>query len=43
MTQHLIEEQNLEDKRTMRRLAAVVGGFVVFTAVMALSVGLAMN
>jgi hypothetical protein len=43
MTQHLLQEQADEDQRTMRRLAAVIGGFVVFTAVLAISVGLVMG
>lgn len=43
MTQHLIQEQTEEDQRTMRRLGAVIGGFVVATAVMALVVGLVMG
>lgn len=42
MTQHPSQEQTDEDQRTMRRLAAVVGGFIVFTAVLALTVGLVM-
>ena len=31
MTQHLLEEHTLEDQRTMRRLALVIGGFIVAT------------
>lgn len=42
MTQHPSQEQTDEDQRTMRRLAAVVGGFIVFTVVLALTVGLVM-
>ena len=40
MTQHVLPEHILEDQRTLRRLAAVVGGFVVAAAVMALIIGL---
>lgn len=43
MTQHLLEEHTLEDQRTMRRLATVIGGFIVATAVLALAVGLTMG
>ena len=43
MTQHPLQAQTDEDQRIMRRLAIVVGGFVVFTAVLALSVGLVMG
>ncbi|WP_461424949.1 hypothetical protein [Gymnodinialimonas sp.] len=40
MTQHLNPEQTLEDEATMRRLAIVIGGFIAFTAIGALLVGL---
>ena len=43
MTQHLMEEDTLEDQRTMRRLGAVIGAFIVFTAVLAVTVGLIMG
>ena len=43
MTQHLLPEQTDEDRRTMRRLAAVVGLFIVATAVMAVVVGAMMG
>lgn len=43
MTQHTLEEDTLEDQRTMRRLAAVIGGFIVATAILALAVGLTMG
>lgn len=43
MTQHLLEEHTLEDQRTMRRLATVIGGFIVATAILALAVGLTMG
>ena len=40
MTQHLVPQDTYEDQRTMRRLATVVGGFIVATALLAISVGL---
>lgn len=40
MTQHLNPEQTLEDEIILRRLAIIVGGFVVLTAVGALLVGI---
>jgi hypothetical protein len=43
MTQHLMQEQTEEDQRTLRRLGAVIGGFIIATAVMALVVGLIMG
>jgi hypothetical protein len=43
MTQHALEEHTLEDRRTMRRLFTVIGGFVVFTIILALAVGFAMG
>ena len=39
MTQHLLEEHTLEDQRTMRRLALVIGGFVAATMIMAIVIG----
>jgi hypothetical protein len=39
MTQHALPEQTLEDQRTMRRLVIVVACFVVFTATMAVGIG----
>ena len=33
MTQHILQEHTEEDVRTMRRLAAVIGSFVVATAI----------
>ena len=38
MTQHVLENDTLEDRATMRRLAVVIGGFIAFTAVLAVSV-----
>jgi hypothetical protein len=43
MTQHVLPEQTLEDHRTLRRLAFVVGCFVVFTAAMAVGIGLTLG
>jgi hypothetical protein len=43
MTQHSLPEQTLEDRRTMRRLALIIGGFLAFTAAMAVGVGLALG
>lgn len=43
MTQHILPEHEEEDRRTMRRLASVIGGFLVFTAALAIIVGVAMG
>ncbi len=43
MTQHVLQEHTLEDHRTMRRLAIVVGCFLAFTAAMAVGIGLTMG
>lgn len=43
MTQHLVHEQELEDKRTLRRLGLIVLGFLVATALLAVSVGAIMG
>jgi hypothetical protein len=43
MTQHLSPADTLADKRAMRRLATVIGCFLVATAIMALAVGLIMG
>jgi hypothetical protein len=43
MTQHLLPEHTLEDRRTMRRLAVVIGCFLAFTAAMAVAVGVALG
>ena len=43
MTQHLLKEDEIEDRTTMRRLAAVIGGFVLATAVLAVTVGIFMG
>ena len=36
MTQHLTQQQTDEDRRTLRRLVAIVGGFFSFAVIMAL-------
>lgn len=43
MTQHILEEDNLADKQAMRRLASVIGAFVIATALLGLVVGLTMG
>ena len=43
MTQHLMQEHEIEDRTAMRRLAAVIGCFAIATAVLALAVGLIMG
>jgi len=43
VTQHLLPEQAEEDQLIMRRLAIVVGGFVIFTAALAITVGVIMG
>ena len=43
MTQHLLQEHTDEDQQTMRRLATVIGAFIVATIVLALSVGVVMG
>lgn len=39
MTQHVLQEDTLEDQRTLRRLAAVIGCFVAASAAMAIIIG----
>ena len=43
MTQHLLQEDTVEDQTIMRRLALVIGTFVAATAVMAIVVGMIMG
>ena len=43
MTQHIRQEDTQEDARTMKRLATVIGAFIVATAVLAVSVGMVMG
>jgi hypothetical protein len=40
MTRHILPEDEIEDRRTLRRLGLVIGGFFVGTAAMALIVGM---
>ena len=40
MTQHILSEDTVEDRRTMRRLAIVIGCFRAFTAAMAVGIGI---
>ena len=43
MTQHILEQDTQEDARIMKRLATVIAGFFLATALMALAVGIAMG
>lgn len=43
MTQHVHQEDTLEDATIMRRLAIIVVSFVGFTAALALCVGIIMG
>ncbi|MGB1139635.1 MAG: hypothetical protein ACPG1A_01980 [Halioglobus sp.] len=43
MTQHILQEHTVEDQRTMRRLAIVIGCFIAATAVMAVTVTMIMG
>ena len=43
MTQHVLQEHTIEDHRTLRRLAFVVGFFIAFTAAMAVGIGLTLG
>lgn len=43
MTQHLLTEQTEEDQRTLRRLATVIGIFLIATIIMAVTVGVIMG
>ena len=43
MTQHLLQEHTEQDHVIMRRLAIVVGGFMVGTAIMAVVIGAIMG
>ena len=43
MTQHLLKEHEIEDRTAMRRLATIIGFFVVATAVLAVAVGIVMG
>ena len=43
MTQHLLPQHTLEYRRTMRRLALIIGCFLAFTAAMAVGVGVTLG
>lgn len=43
VTQHQLQEHTEEDRRIMRHLAYVVGGFIIATAIMAVTVGMIMG
>jgi hypothetical protein len=43
MTQHVLKQHEDEDRTTLRRLATVIGCFVLATAVLAVAVGIAMG
>jgi hypothetical protein len=43
MTQHLLQSDTDEDRRTLRRLGAVIGLFILATAVLAVGVGIALG
>ena len=43
MTQHILQQDTEEDRTTMRRLATVIGVFILATAVLAVSVGIVMG
>ncbi len=43
MTQHILEEDTIADKKAMRSLFTVIAGFVVATAIMAIVVGITMG
>tara|TARA_R110002110_G_scaffold112259_2_gene279127 strand:+ start:4267 stop:4473 length:207 start_codon:yes stop_codon:yes gene_type:complete len=42
-TQHSLQEDATEDQKTLRRLGAVVGLFILATAAMALVIGVVMG
>jgi hypothetical protein len=43
MTQHVLQQDTLDDQRTWRNLAIVIGCFVAFTIALAVGVGIAMG
>jgi hypothetical protein len=43
MTQHLLQEHEIEDRTAMRRLVAVIGCFAIATAILAIAVGMVMG
>lgn len=40
MTQHILEKDTQEDRRTLRRLGTVIGGFLLATIILATIVSL---
>lgn len=42
-TRHALQEDAVEDQRTLRRLGAVVGLFILATAAMALVIGVVLG
>ena len=43
MTQHILPEHEHEDQQIMRRLGLVIGGFILATAAMAVTIGALMG
>ncbi|MEP4147129.1 MAG: hypothetical protein ABJL54_07890 [Halioglobus sp.] len=43
MTQHILEEDTVADKKAMQSLFSVIGAFAVATAVLAIAVGMAVG
>ena len=43
MTQHILEEHATQDALIMKRLGLVVGGFMLATAVLAITIGAIMG
>jgi hypothetical protein len=43
VTEHLLQEHTEQDHTIMRRLAIVVGGFMICTAIMAVVIGAIMG
>lgn len=43
MTQHILQQDTLEDQQTVRRLATVIGCFIAATAVMAVTIAALMG
>ncbi len=43
MTEHMLQEDTIQDQKTLRRLGTVVGLFCLATAAMALAIGLVMG
>lgn len=40
MTQHILEQDTCEDRQIMRRLAMVIGGFMLATAALATAIAM---